>query len=177
MTTFAIAKPAKPSGELDSVAEEYKGHYWGDLAREASTGSDRGLVLTATAIVESMLKDLLLSDPGEPQPDMQALIAPRGSLCHRNALVDYLDQYGFMTHREAAAVRSLFNCADRHFDWSSKGTLVDTQWSLFEPLLGFSEHADLAHTAEKSRAGFFWSCWEITNSLLTCIAERESGLA
>lgn len=177
MTIFAIARPAKPSGELDPIAEEHKGHYWGDLAREASTGSDRGLVLTATAIVESMLKDLVLSDPGEPPPDMRALIAPGGSLCHRNALVDYLDQHGFMTDREAAATRSLFDCADRYFRWSSDGALGDIQWILLEPFLGFSEHAEFARELEKSRAGFFWSFWEITNSLMTRIAERESGLA
>lgn len=177
MTTFAIAKPAKPSGELDTIADENKNHFWGDLAREASTGSDRGLVVTAAATVESMLKDLVLSEPGPPQSNMLALIAPGGRLCHRNALVDYLDQNGFMTDREAAAARSLFDCADRYFDWSGKGTIGDIQWILLEPFLGFSEHVDFAREADKSRIGFFWASWEITNSLMTRIAERENGLA
>ncbi len=177
MTTFSIARPAKPSGELDIIADDNKRHYWGDLAREAVSGSDRGLVQTATTLVESQLKDLLLSDPGPANPQMKAMIGPGGALCHRSALINYLDQNGFMTDREAAAVRSLFDCAGRYFQWTDDGVLEPIQWNALKPFLDFVEHQESSSQSSEDRLGFYWACWEITNSLLNRIAERESGLA
>lgn len=177
MTTFAIPVQARPSQDLSDLPGEFKNHYWGDLAQEATSGSDRGLMQTAATLVESQLKDLLISDPAPARPDMLALIAPGGPLCHRNALVSHLQQHAFMSQREAAAVRSLFDCVDRYFGWNQDGALTNLQWLSLEPFLAYTSDPGMPAVQNKDREGFFWACREITDALLILIGNRENGLA
>lgn len=177
MTSFAMAAPQKPLGELEDIAEHMRGSCWGDVALEAASGSDRGLIQSAATVLESALRDLLLSDQGPTDPDMAALIRSGGALCVRTDLVNYLDQHGFMSDREAAAVRGLFKCADTYFGWADAGVLGAEQWAVLKPYLAFMQNPAGAESGEGGRTVFYWAFWELTNSILQRISDRESGLA
>ncbi|MBC7623421.1 MAG: hypothetical protein H7232_08550 [Aeromicrobium sp.] len=148
MTKFATARPARVLGDFDDVADQMKGSFWGDVAREAASGSDRGLVQTAATTLESLLKSLLVSDPGPVDPAMRALINPGGPLCHRNDLVDYLEKNGFIGDKPSlAAIRSLFACADIFFQWDG-GDLDDGAIATLNPLFSYFQDPDIQSPRE-----------------------------
>lgn len=177
MTNFAISKPARLLGDFDDIADHMKGSFWGDVAREAASGSDRGLVQTAATTIESLLKSLLVSDPGAINPATQALIDPGGRLCHRNDLVDFLAKNMFIGDQQLlAAIRSLFACADTYFQWDG-GDLNDDAIAALKPLVSYLQDPNLPTPREGVRASLYWGWWEITGGIIDRISDRESGLA
>lgn len=177
MTKFAVVIPAKPQGGLDTMPDFFAPSVWRDVARELVSGSDRGVIHTASSAVESMLKDLLLSDPGEPDPAMRAMLKPGGPLCARPALLNFLEANGFIGNLEAAAIACLFKCADEYFGWSDAARLEAAQWEMLRPLLEYTVTSAESADTQDYKETFFFSFWELTTQLDVLIANRESGLA
>ena len=177
MTNFSTVRPARVLGDFDDIADHMKGSFWGDVAREAAAGSDRGLVQTAATTIESLLKSLLLSDPGAVDPAMQALINPGGSLCHRNALVDHLELNRFIGDQPLlASIRSLFACADKYFQWDG-GMLDDDAMAALTPLFSYFQDPEIRSPRDGGRNSIYWGWWELTGAIIDRISDRESGLA
>ena len=170
----------RTSAVTANPGDDMAGFFAYDVLIESQQGTARGLMGLATSVIESMLRDLLVSDPMPPRPEIAALIAPGGTLDGRQALLNHLTQNSFFDAATGNAVQALFSCDRGRFGYGKLPRFdQDTNGALM-PFLTFSSPDDI-DTAPRSlspdtiRDDFYSAFNSLTSVLLDHIGNRQRG--
>ena len=162
-------------------ADEMSGFFAYDVLVESQQGTARGLMGLAVSVIESMLRDLLISDPMSPLPEIAALIKPGGALDGRQALLTHLFENSFFGSATCNAVQALFTCDRERFGYGSLPSFESETIRALTPFLTCTSPDDIdtlprSLTPESARDDFFSAFNSLTSILIEHIGNRQKGL-
>jgi hypothetical protein len=181
MSSLSIDDIKRRTSEMTlGPADEFAGFFAYDILVESQQGTARGLMGLTVAVIESMLRDLLISDPLPPLPEVSALISPGGALDGRQALLNHLSE-NVIDSQTRDAIQALFSCDRERFGYGSLPAFNSETINILTPFLTYSTPDDIdtsprGLTPDSARDDFFRAFNSLTLKLLTHIGNRQRGL-
>jgi len=182
MTGLSIAQiKAQAAAVASGEADEMDGFFAYDIVMESQNGTVRGMIGLALGVIEDLLRDLVVSDPLPPRPEVAALIAPGGPLDGRQALLDHLAANSFIGAATRAAVQALFDTAREHCGYADLAKFDDQTIAALRPYLTYFAADDVltdprALAPDSIHDDFVDAFNSLTSTLLDHISNRQRGL-